>query len=112
MKADGIIKAESVEIDWKKLGLFVQATVLVRRSRSVPKDVVWSNVKREPHIISCRLVSGQHDLILEVVAKDLESYGRFVSDRLLNDMGIESVESLIVLSQIKCGPPDIAALYD
>jgi DNA-binding Lrp family transcriptional regulator len=107
MRASGVLKGSHANIDWPKLGFPIRAVALVRRSRAVPKEKVWSFLRRQPSVVSCRLVTGPHDLVLEIVARSLDDYGQFVSDELLGDAGIETIESLMVLTDIKDGPIEL-----
>lgn len=110
LRAADVLRGTRIEVDWPALGFPVRAVSLVRRSRSVPKEEVWGFLRRQPCVVSCRLVTGPHDLVLEIVARSLNSYGRFVSDELLGAAGIETIESLMVLADIKSGPPEIQGI--
>ncbi|WP_417597998.1 Lrp/AsnC ligand binding domain-containing protein [Oceanospirillum sp.] len=56
-----------------------------------------------PEILSCHNVSGDCDYILQIVAKDLESYGDFVRDQLRVLPGITAIRSSLALREVKTG---------
>lgn len=54
-------------------------------------------------VISCHLVSGDSDYLLEVVVPDLEHYQQFLVDKLLNLPIVREVRSNIAIQTIKAG---------
>jgi Lrp/AsnC family transcriptional regulator, leucine-responsive regulatory protein len=56
-----------------------------------------------PEVISCHLVSGEVDYLLEVVVPDLEHYQRFLIGKLLNLPIVREVRSNIAIHTLKAG---------
>jgi len=49
----------------------------------------------------CHKVTGDADYLVQVVAKDLDEYGKFVTDIFANLPGITAINSNISLQEIK-----------
>lgn len=54
-----------------------------------------------PEILACHNVSGDCDYLLQIVADDLESYGRFVREVLRKLPGVTAIRSNLSLREIK-----------
>jgi DNA-binding Lrp family transcriptional regulator len=54
-----------------------------------------------PQVQACHMVSGTIDFMLEVVAPDLESFGRFIDGELLSMPAVKDASSSIVLNVVK-----------
>ena len=54
-----------------------------------------------PEIIACHNVSGRHDFLLEVVARDLNAFGEFVRDTLQTLPGVKEFHSSFSLKAVK-----------
>jgi Lrp/AsnC family transcriptional regulator, leucine-responsive regulatory protein len=58
-----------------------------------------------PEVISCHLVSGEADYLLEVVVPDLEHYQQFLVGKLLTLQIVREVRSNIAIQTLKAGAP-------
>jgi Lrp/AsnC family leucine-responsive transcriptional regulator len=58
-----------------------------------------------PEIIECHCISGDHDYLLKVVARDLKSLSQFLTDRLMQVTGVDDVRSMICMEEIKPSAP-------
>jgi len=56
-----------------------------------------------PEVISCHLVSGEADYLLEVVVPDIDHYQQFLVGKLLNLPIVREVRSNIAIQTIKAG---------
>lgn len=103
MQAIGLIKHFTVALDTKKLGNEVRSFVEVKMQRS---DVELAKQFREiirglPQVQSCYKLSGNVDFILDVVAPDLETYGKFLEREILSIPGVLDASSSIILEEVK-----------
>jgi Lrp/AsnC family transcriptional regulator, leucine-responsive regulatory protein len=103
LKAEGYIARVVGLLAPKKINLGVQACILVKlRSHSPAAERGFAErVLSLPEVISANYLTGESDFLLQVWTRDLESYASFLSDRLLPDMEIESVQSSFFLKPIK-----------
>ena len=60
-------------------------------------QLFMEDVNNYPQIQECYTLTGSHDFLLKIVAKDTQSYRDFIIDNLTANPIISSVESLVVL---------------
>lgn len=95
----GVIKKFATIVDEKKLGMETLAFVLVNL---VPlnRETIRSfleDVNRLPQIQECYTLTGSHDFLLKIVAKDMESYHNFIIDSLMENSAVSKVETSMVM---------------
>jgi Lrp/AsnC family transcriptional regulator, leucine-responsive regulatory protein len=94
-----IIKKFAAIVDEKKLGMEVLAFVLVNLS-PLNRETIHSfleDVNKFPQIQECYTLTGSHDYLLKIIAKDMESYRDFIIDYLMQNSSISSVETSMVM---------------
>jgi len=106
---EGIIDGIAARIDPEALGFEVEAYVSVYVDR---QDVALAQKFREaiqhyPEVRACRMMTGQVDYLIRVVATDLKSFGRFIEEKILRLPGVKDASSSIVLDRIKTGSIDL-----
>lgn len=103
LRTEGYIQTVVTLLCPKKLNLGISACLLVKlRSHSPEAERGFAErVLSLSEVISANYLTGESDFILQVWTKDLETYARFLSDRLLPGMEIESVHSSFILKPIK-----------
>lgn len=102
LEAEGFIANYSANLDRRRLGLGVLAFVEVRFSThdiDLAREFE-SAVNRLPQILSCHNVTGEVDYILQVVASDLDDYGRFTAV-LRHLPGVTAIHSILSLREVK-----------
>lgn len=95
----GVIKKFATIVDEKKLGMEVLAFALVNLS-PLNRETIHSfleEVNRFPQVQECYTLTGSHDYLLKIVAKDMESYRDFIIDSLMQNTTISSVETSMVM---------------
>ena len=100
---DGVIENFTVNLNEKSLGHRVKAFVEVnvdRQSTDLAKDF-RRKVLEHPQVQACHMVSGSIDFMLEVVASDLDAFGRFIDGDLLSMPAVKDASSSIVLNVVK-----------
>lgn len=103
MEEDGIIKGYVAVVDQARVGLPISvfASVKLERQREEELDRFSDAVTRWPEVADCHLMTGQRDYLLRIVVPDLESYERFLKDKLTRLKGVAAIESSFALGQIK-----------
>ncbi len=103
LEESGVIQGYRALIDRKALGLSVEAYVFVKLKQSEPgwRTRLVETLKREPDVVACVALAGEVDLLLRVVARDIESFGEFTMNRLLTLEGVADVRSSFVLGEVK-----------
>lgn len=96
----GVIKKFAAIVDEKKLGMEVLAFVLVNLSPLNKQTIhtFLAEVNKYPQIQECYTLTGSHDYLLKIVAKDMASYKNFIIDSLMQNTIISSVETSMVMS--------------
>jgi Lrp/AsnC family leucine-responsive transcriptional regulator len=99
----GVIRRFTVDLSRQRLGQEVRAFVSVNVDR---RDVELAERFRRtigayPEVQACYKLSGSVDFLLDVVASDIASYGRFLDECVLSLPGVKDASSAIVLDTIK-----------
>jgi Lrp/AsnC family leucine-responsive transcriptional regulator len=98
----GILKRYVGIVDAKAVGLPISAFINVSlRSQEVGAlDVFQAHVSSFPEVMECYLMTGNSDYLLRVVMPDLESYERFLADKLTRIPGIGSIQTSFALKPV------------
>lgn len=99
----GVIKQFTTIVDEKKLGMETLAFILVNLSplNRETANFFVAEINRLPQVLECYTVTGNHDYLLKIVAKDMQSYRDFVIDYLMGIPGVNRVETSIVMQTEK-----------
>ena len=103
LESDGLIQGYRTDLNLQKLGfgisalIFVQLTLNSKRNAREFEDAI-SSIHR---IQECLVLTGQHDYLLKVVAKDLSDYEHLVKGDIADIPNIKNIESTFVLNQMK-----------
>lgn len=98
----GILKRYVGIVDAKAVGLPISAFISVSlRSQEVGAlDAFQNAVKSFPEVMECYLMTGNSDYLLRVVMPDLESYERFLADKLTRIPGIGNIQTSFALKPV------------
>ena len=97
----GVITGYGAQLDPRALGytVTVLASVrLVRNSASAASEFEQA-VAELPPVMECSVVTGAHDYVLKIIARDLEDYEAFVKASLGHLDCVAAIESTVVLKQ-------------
>jgi len=78
---------------------FVAVSVDRQNTASAEQFRRW--VRSQPRVQACHMLTGSIDFMLQVVASDLESLGRFLEAELLNLPAVKDASTSIVLNEVK-----------
>lgn len=103
LEEDGVITGYRAELDRRALGHGVEAYAFVKLSQSDPdwRTRLVEKLKSFEEVVSCRAMTGECDLLVHIVADDIEAYGEFAMQRLLTLPGVADMRSSFVLATIK-----------
>jgi Lrp/AsnC family leucine-responsive transcriptional regulator len=87
--------------DRKKLGLSVRAYCGVIRDAAVGWEELADNLAKIEGVVSVFAVSGEVDLMLEIVARDMQHYSQVVLQDVFNARGVSATRSSFVLAEVK-----------
>jgi len=103
MEQAGIIEGYTAIVDPSQLGLKVQAFVQVKLERHTDENLEQFRraVDAMEEVVGCHAMTGEYDLLLQVVVEDLESLSNVVLKKLLKIRFVRDVHSSIVLHTFK-----------
>jgi Lrp/AsnC family leucine-responsive transcriptional regulator len=107
LERQGIIRGYQAELDRAALGLglTVMVGVKVDGHRDENATAIQEAFRQMPEVISCHLLSGESDFLLEVVVPDLASYERFLLGKLLKLPMVKDICSNFSICTVKhCTP--------
>ncbi len=103
LERDGVIAGYRAVVDPERVGIGLQAFVRVQLSRHDTSAIeVFSRfVNQWDEVVACHALTGDMDYLLQVAVRDLEHFSRFLLDHLLNQSGVDDVNSSFVLRTVK-----------
>ncbi|NIP17564.1 MAG: winged helix-turn-helix transcriptional regulator, partial [Xanthomonadales bacterium] len=106
LEADGILRGYRAQIDQQRYGLPINVFVSIRLERQTDAAIraFEQAIQDLDEVQECYLMTGARDYLLRVVSQSLESYERFVRERLTRIEGIASIESSFAFNQVKKNP--------
>src|SRR5579872_5853881 len=103
LEAAGYIQGYFARLNARKLGLGLLAYVEVSLDRTTPdaferfKQVMLAN----DEVMECHMVAGGFDCLLKVRVRDMESYRRFLGDRIASVRGVQTTHTYFVMEEVK-----------
>ncbi|WP_459207429.1 Lrp/AsnC family transcriptional regulator [Pseudomonas sp. MLB6B] len=103
LKEEGVIRAQVTLLDRRKVGLNTQIFAEVKLNAHGRSNFTeFTDAIREfPEVLECYVLMGSVDFLLRIVTSDIEAYERFFFEKLSNVPGIQEVNSIVALSEIK-----------
>jgi Lrp/AsnC family leucine-responsive transcriptional regulator len=99
----GVIRGYRAILDRPRvnLGLTLFINISVEGREDIENSDFVRTVTALKEVVSCHLVSGESDFLLEVVVPDLPAYDNFLVKTLLKVPGIKAIRSNFVIRTIK-----------
>jgi Lrp/AsnC family transcriptional regulator len=103
LKEEGYIRAQVALLDRRKIGLNAQifAQVKLTATGRSNVDAFTDAIRAFPEVLECFVLMGSVDFMLRVVAHDIEAYERFFFEKLSRVPGVQEINSMVALSEIK-----------
>ena len=103
LEHDGVIEGYRAVLDREAvgLGLTIFVEVKVEGHSDVLADAIQEAVTAMPEVVSCHIVSGAADFLLEVVVPDLRAYERLLLGSLLNLPSVSDVLDYFAIRTFK-----------
>jgi Lrp/AsnC family leucine-responsive transcriptional regulator len=107
LEREGYIEAYRATLQRGRIGLgfTVFVGVKIEAHANERAETFEEAIAAMPEIVSCHMVSGEADYLLEVVVPDLQHYQRFLVGKLLNLRIVKEVRSNIAIQTLKAGAP-------
>jgi len=103
LEESGVISGYRAVVDQKKTGYDISAYIMVNLDQRSETDTTafFDSVQHEPRIIECVAITGSNDLVLKVVAKDIEDLGKLTMEGILRHPSVKDIASSVVIKKIK-----------
>lgn len=101
LEQEGIIDRYKAVVDPGKLGYSIHAYLSIKRVRESDLNTVSAQLLGISNILSCHVVSGEFDLIVEVVAIDMQHYASVILDRVSQIPGVYDLRSTFAIRTLK-----------
>lgn len=103
LEEEKVITGYRAEIDPDRAGLEIRLHVMVKlKARDRGTIEKFEDIVNEtPEVQSCDLLTGQYDYILLIHLASMRDYHRYLRQFLENNDGISSIESNVVIGNIK-----------
>jgi Lrp/AsnC family transcriptional regulator, leucine-responsive regulatory protein len=107
LEHDGVIEGYRAVVGREAvgLGLTVFVEVKVEGHSDRVAEAIEAAVAKMPEVVSCHMVSGAADFLLEVVVPDLRAYERFLLGSLLKVPSVTDVNSNFAIRRVKAPGP-------
>lgn len=106
LESEGVIAGYQVKLNRQKMGLMM--TFFVNVSLSNHRDQAISEFENAvdcmTEVISCHVISGSYDYLLEVVSKDLQHYEAFMRKLQTLSM-VKDINTNLAIRPVKQGTP-------
>ncbi|MBT0670877.1 Lrp/AsnC family transcriptional regulator [Novosphingobium profundi] len=105
LEEDGVIRGYQPVLDPRKLGLELDAYVLINLEAHSDDNIsrFEAAILENAYVIACHAVTGDMDYLVHVIARDVEHLSQITLKSLLRIPGVRDVKSIIVLETVK--PP-------
>jgi len=104
LEEEGVVTGYRAMIDRNlvQLGTTVFVGVSLEQHNAEAVRAFESEVHKMPQIISCYVVSGEYDYLLEVVSQDIQNHEKFLRE-LLARAAVKSLHSCFAMRTVKTG---------
>lgn len=103
LEREGVIVSYTIKLDLNKVGrgFVVFCNVSLKHINTEIHEEFARSVSEMSEVAECYNVSGAFDYMLKVQVPDMQSYRRFVTEKLGRLEMLESVQSVFVMDEIK-----------
>ncbi len=103
LENDGVISKYVALVDRQKIttSIIVFLTGSLKVSKFEQTQEFYDAVMEVPEVLECYLLGGDRDFLLKVIARDLDSYHQFYSDKIASIPHVGEIRSSFVLKEVK-----------
>jgi len=103
LEASGYIEGYFARLNARRLGLGLLAYVEVSLDRTTPDafERFKQAMLAQDEVMECHMVAGGFDYLLKVRVTDMESYRRFLGDRIAGLRGVQQTHTYFVMEEVK-----------
>ncbi len=97
----GVLTGYHASINRSAVGLGVRAFAGLARDNTISIDAICAALKGLDEVASCWIVTGEHDIMIEVVARDMDHFSDIMLRKVQKVPGIAATRSTFVMAEIK-----------
>ena len=99
----GLIERQVALLNPKQAGFTIEVLLFVAMKEHSDENrrSFERHVSILPEVMECFSVSGERDYLLQVVARDMDSYNDFLNAQILRHPAVQSASSTFVLRRVK-----------
>ncbi|BFM49963.1 Lrp/AsnC family transcriptional regulator [Marinomonas sp. THO17] len=103
LEEEQIITSYQANLDRRRMGFGVMAFVQISCTSHDEESTLEFEriIANSEYVLACHNTTGEADFMLQVVAKDLDDYSRFVEQSLRKLPGVSAIRSNISLREVK-----------
>ncbi|MCX7561451.1 Lrp/AsnC family transcriptional regulator [Sulfitobacter sp. F26204] len=101
----GYIQRYKTVLDPNQLGYAIRAFLGIKRSRNSSRTSVADEVLKIPEVLACHVVSGEFDLLVEIVARDMEHYSEIALEHIAEMDSVLDLRSTFSIKTLKTDGP-------
>lgn len=101
LERDGVIVGYRALTNRHQLGLSVRSYCGILRDADVGWEELGNSLAQIEGVVSVFAVSGEVDLMLEIVARDMQHYSQVILHEVLGTKGVTATRSSFVLEEVK-----------
>ncbi|MHA6724276.1 Lrp/AsnC family transcriptional regulator [Sphingomonas sp. RS2018] len=103
LREEGVIEREVAIVRPRTLGWSLSMIVMVTLEREGARtiDEMMRLLAREPDVVEAWNVTGDHDLAVRIVARDMEGYDELASRLFSANEHVRTFKTLVVIRQVK-----------
>ena len=97
----GYIIGYKAVLDPAMLGFTLRAFLSIKRSRDSNRELIGKELLAIPEVQACHVVSGEFDFLVELLARDMDDYGRIALGHISKISGIYDLRSTFSILPLK-----------
>ncbi|RIB35163.1 MAG: hypothetical protein BXU00_03120 [Candidatus Nanoclepta minutus] len=99
LEKEGIIEAYTIKINYEKLGYRVRAFILIKYdpSSEISQKDLLKKLKSFENVEEAYIITGEYDILLKIISKNIEELSTFILDVLRNIKGVKETVTMIIL---------------
>lgn len=103
----GIISAYVAVVDLAALGPSISLYIMIDLDQRIETDarMFFDRIARDDRIVECVALTGNHDILVRAVVRDMADMAQLTMDTLLKLPSVRSLTSSIVMRSIKRAAP-------
>ncbi len=106
MEKEGIIKHYTLDLDYNKLNLPLQAHVLVTAFNTTPngkkvdQEIIAKQIKKHEHIERVQIITGGYDLLVTIRASSMKELNELITKFIRQVDGVDKTTTMMVMDEV------------